>query len=357
MGLHDSITKMNQLHKDSVGLMAGGPIVALVEMILLIVGAFFIPQSSFVLILLVAFFGTLFYWAFQLVPRAKALDMEARKVYKDTFLSGMFGEYFESAHYWGEIGFTKQRVAEFDIYDFSNRFESEDKLSGYYKGVHFEQADVHIWHEDSRNSSGNTRPGEDKDIHYFQGRMFEFSAKLPYIHSLKIYNKLAMDAKNDKRIRGSEQNRVQMESMEFNEAFAVYSEDAHEAFYILTPQMMERLMEMYNKYCRINDYSFHNMSLHFQGDKLYFALEFYGNAFDPGKFPISYPEEKAKLKDDIQIIIDLIESLDLIDTDNLPEREEEPTRDFWADSWTQEENIVPEEDKPKGSTGGLKLKL
>jgi len=322
------------------------------------------PESMVPLFFIIFIVVGMVYLILSVIPRSKAAEQELKMLYKDTFLNGMFNEFFDNARYMGTIGFTQHKVREFELHDIGENFESEDQLSGDYKGVHFEQADVHSWTYYRKREHNQMET-------YFHGRMFIFDLPVHSIQSVKIFNKLALNAKNDHRLRGSESNRVEMESVQFNETFSVYSEDAHDAFYILTPPMMERLMQMFERYCKINDYAFHNISFHFKGSKLYFTMECDNKAFDAGKFPIDYSDEKKKLEADIQVIIDLIEALDLIDKNALNEKDDEPVRDFWAPSWTQEnttneENAngsvevayaSTEEEKPKSYTGGLKLKM
>lgn len=144
------------------------------------------------------------------------------------------------------------------LYKDREESESENHLTGDYKGVHFEQADVHSW-------TYYRKREHNKIETYFYGRMFIFDLPVRNIQSVKVLNKLPLNAKND--------------------------------------------------------YAFHNMSFHFKGSKLYFTMECDNRAFDAGKFPISYPDEKKKLEADIQVIIDLIEALDLIDKNALNEKE------------------------------------
>lgn len=365
MNLHDAITKMNKLHKESTRVIPVLAITWAVGMLGIIISMFIVPESMVPFFFILWIVAGMAYLILSVIPKSKEAEKELKTLYKDTFLNGMFNEFFENARYMGTLGFTQHKVKEFELHDLGEQFESEDQLSGIYKGVHFEQADVHSWTFYRKREHNQMET-------YFHGRMFIFDLPIHNIQSVKIFNKLVLDAKNDHRIRSSESNRVEMESVQFNEAFSVYSEDAHDAFYILTPPMMDRLMQLYERYCKINEYAFHNISFHFKGSKLYFTMECDNKAFDAGKFPISYPDEKAKMKSDIQVIIDLIESLDLIDTNALNEKEvDEPVHDFWAPSWTQEQNINEtnagdvvdtsydslEEEKPKAYTGGLKLKM
>lgn len=365
MNLHDAITKMNKLHKESKRVFPVLGITWGVGLLGVFGSALIAPESIVPVVFVLFIFAGMGYLTLSVIPKSKEAEHELKTLYKDTFLNGMFNEFFENARYMGTFGFSQHKVREFELHDIGEEFESEDHLSGIYKGVRFEQADVHSWTY-YRNRE------HDKIETYFYGRMFVFDLPVHGIQSIKILNKLPLDAKNDHRIRSSESNRIEMESIQFNEAFSVYSADAHEAFYVLTPSMMERLMQMFERYCKISEYAFNNISFHFKGSKLYYTMECDNKAFDAGKFPISYPDEKKKLEADIQVIIDLIEALDLIDKNALNEKAmDEPVRDFWAPSWTQEDTVgeinggnmedalydSSEEEKPKAYTGGLKLKL
>lgn len=362
--IYEAINKMNMLYKKSKRVFPVLGITWGVGLLGVFVSALIAPESIAPLFFIIFIFVGMGYLILSVIPKSKVAEIELKTLYKDTFLNGMFNEFFENARYMGTLGFTPHKVREFELHDIGEEFESEDHLSGTYKGVHFEQADVHTWtyHRKREHNQIET---------YFYGRMFIFDLPVHNIQSMKVLNKLPLNAKNDHRIRSSESKRVEMESVEFNKAFSVYSEDAHEAFYILTPSMMERLMQMFERYCKISDYAFQNISFHFKGSKLYFTMECDNKAFDAGKFPISYPDEKKKLEADIQVIIDLIEALDLIDKNALNEKEmAEPARDFWVPSWTQENAInesgadmsddvfndsVDASQKPY--TDGLKLKM
>lgn len=248
-------------------------------------------------------------------PMIKTMTREIRTMYKDNFLKGMFDEFFEEACYEGWWGFSEIEVMETGLYKLGNEFESEDKLSGIYKGVRFKQSDVHTWKRVERDEGV-------EEIDYFDGRMFVFDTTLQDIHSVRVYSRTGIGSENDRRIRPEEHETVSTESVQFNEWFSVYAQAAHDAFYVLTPDRMERIMRIFKQYCKKSNGDYYNMSLHFRSGKLYCAMEVSGNAFDPGDFPINYPEEKAKMKEDIQVIIDVIESLNLIDKDALDGKEE-----------------------------------
>ncbi len=365
MNLHEAITRMNKLHKESKRVFPVLGITWGVGLVGIFGSALINPESILPLFFFIFIFAGMGYLVLSVIPKAKEAEKELKTLYKDTFLNGMFNEFFDNARYMGTFGFTQHKVREFELHDLGESFESEDHLIGNYKGVHFEQADVHSWTYYPKREHDSTET-------YFYGRMFIFDLPVRGIQSVKVFNKLPLDVNTgDHRIRGSERNRVEMESVQFNNAFSVYSEDAHDAFYVLTPPMMDRLMEIFDRYCKIGNLALHNISFHFKDSKLYFTMECDNKAFDAGRFPISYPDEKKKMEGDIQVIIDLIEALDLIDKNALSEKDEEPVHDFWAPSWTQEDGgsevhaddaastsyDTVNEDKPKVNTGGLKLKI
>lgn len=229
-----------------------------------------------------------------------------RAEYKDTFIPGILNEKFDSAkfEYWG--GLTEMEVMQTSLYKLGNCLESEDLLTGEYKGVSFKQADVHIW---------NHVESEDKneDVEYFDGRIIMFDTKSDYCSSVRVISKPRTSGKGDYRLGFDEEHRVEMESMEFNDAFKVYARTGHDAFYILTPDVMEKMMKIFQEYCRTSGNRYRDMSFHFRDDKFYFAIENGGSSFEPGKLPISYPEEKKKLETDVQVIIDLIECFAFIE--------------------------------------------
>ena len=97
-----------------------------------------------------------------------------------------------------------------------------------------------------------------------------------------------------------------MENVRFNEEFDVYSRNPHDTFYLLTPQFMERLLVLKKKYTSI--------AICFENNRVVFAFNEVGNdAFDGTMISdISYPEEIAKVQNDIDDIKYIIGTIDQI---------------------------------------------
>lgn len=239
-------------------------------------------------------------------PESKRAMNALRTEYKDTFIPGILNENFDSAkfEYWG--GLMEMEVMQTSLYKLGNQLESEDLLSGEYKGVSFKQADVHIWNHVVREK-------DSEDIEYFDGRIIMFDTQTDYSSSVRVISKPRTSGKGDYRLGFDEEHRVEMESMEFNNIFKVYARAGHDAFYILTPEVMERMMAIWKKYGRNELGQCRDMSFHLRDNKFYFAVENGGSTFEPGKFPISYPDEKAKLEKDIGIIKELIDCFAFIE--------------------------------------------
>ena len=236
-------------------------------------------------------------------PESKGAMNALRTEYKDTFLPGVLNECFDNAKFEYWVGLTEMEIMQTSLYKLGNRLESEDLLSGEYKGVSFKQADVHIWNHVETEK-------KNYDVEYFDGRIIIFDTKADYSSSVRVISKQRTADKSDYRLGFDEDHRVEMESVQFNEAFKVYARTGHDAFYILTPEVMERIMKIWNQYGK---HQYRDMSFHFRDNKFYFAIESGNRAFEPGKFPISYPDEKAKLEKDIQIIMDLIDCFGFVE--------------------------------------------
>lgn len=219
---------------------------------------------------------------------------EFKELYKQQFVAAMLGEFFENPQYIWDKGFTSDAVRSFGISQLGNRFYSEDYISGIYKGVPFEQSDVKIqYHTSGKNSHTTT---------YFSGRMFVFHFTGRNVLPVQIFSEgFSYRAKPIERFR---MNKVKMESVDFNKCFDVKAVNEHDAFYVLTPPMMEKLFDLQSR--------FGNVALHFNGDRLFLGYNCGMGAFDADmRRPIDYPTERARMQRDMQVIIDIIEIMEL----------------------------------------------
>lgn len=98
---------------------------------------------------------------------------------------------------------------------------------------------------------------------------------------------------------------VEMENVDFEKEFAVYSYDQIEARYILSPVMMERILEYRKKWKR-------DIYLSFVNSKVYIAIPESENLFEPSFFSrLDNKEYYERMVSYLDLIIDVVESLNL----------------------------------------------
>ncbi|THB74667.1 MAG: DUF3137 domain-containing protein [Gammaproteobacteria bacterium] len=98
---------------------------------------------------------------------------------------------------------------------------------------------------------------------------------------------------------------IKMEDPVFEKEFVVYGEDQIEARYILSPALMERITKFRKK-------SGQRISLSFKGSKVYIAIPFSKNLFEPSIFSTILDFKPVKeFFDDFALMIDIVEDLNL----------------------------------------------
>ncbi len=220
---------------------------------------------------------------------------ELTSMYKDVFVRELLENNFENVVYQPTNGFTRDAVDSFDICRMGNRFFAEDYLNASFRGINFEVSDVRIADESSDEDSSSTTM-------LFEGRFITFDFSRELASSVNIFSdKFKYRALTRKENR---QEKVEMESVEFNKKFDVFSDNPHDAFYIITPNFMERLNALTTKY--------KSVAMSVTGRSIVVAFnEPENNAFDPKNMAgkVDYVEEQAKIQsdiDDIKIIISTI---------------------------------------------------
>ena len=73
-----------------------------------------------------------------------------------------------------------------------------------------------------------------------------FDCPKSFYSSTKVAEKEFLDSGNPGWFSGFE--KLETESIEFNELFGVYTTNEHDAFYLLTPHFMEKIIELERKF-------------------------------------------------------------------------------------------------------------
>jgi hypothetical protein len=230
----------------------GVTIIALISYIPLAIG---VGMIAFFIIAL-PFIGGAIY-AGNNSKKIKVISNEFKKVYVTEELKKVF----PASTYIYNRGFTEKEVIKSGLLYNRDRFASEDMISGKFDGVNFKCSDV--LQKEVRRSRKHTTV-----VTVFQGRFYEFDFPKKFKSNLILvqpYNYRPF----------SKLKKVKMESVKFNSEMKVYAESEHEAFYILTPQFMERLIFMDNKYLDKISFSFldNKLSIAIDSRKDYFDIK------------------------------------------------------------------------------------
>lgn len=114
-----------------------------------------------------------------------------------------------------------------------------DFVSGKYKNINVKFSDISLIEETtSTDSNGNTHTSENTR---FKGKYVIFGFNKSFSTDI-IIRERAFGSGFLKLFSCDEAHRVKMESSAFNDKYDVFANDPHNAFYVLTPHFMERLM-------------------------------------------------------------------------------------------------------------------
>ncbi len=164
-------------------------------------------------------------------------------------------------------------------------FKGEDMVAGKYGDTYFRMSDV-------TTQKVVRRDGKNKVEELFDGQVMCFSRfdnRKISDGRLQIFQKEFLSD-----LRGwKAEHEIQTENEAFNKEFYIYAENEHNAFYILTPQMMERIMEF-----AAADGG--QTALTFWDEKLYVAVK-RRSLFDP-VVDEAVEEQKKRILEDANII-------------------------------------------------------
>lgn len=221
--------------------------------------------------------------------------------YKSYFVDNSLKNLFTDLNYIHTSGFSSAVLSNTGMMRTGDVYRSNDYISGKYKDVMFSQADAQI-QDEYTDSDGNT--------HYvtiFKGRWMVFEFPKKFASQMEIVQKgfrgnlVPRNSQNGKRIAKSD-----TESITFNKMFNVYAEDGFEMFYILTPDIIQRIEDIASNGKR-------KILLCFTDNKLHVGLNDNKDAFEPpsARKPLDEKTELEKVQADIKPITEFIDTLKL----------------------------------------------
>ena len=215
-----------------------------------------------------------------------------KSLYKFFLVKRLIKKSFFNSKYNAYSGFTKEEAELFGIVDKCDYIHAEDYLKAEYNGIIFEHSDVWV---DKRDYEGHS-------VRAFSGMFMSFDYPEKNIYEMQLYSK-----RFSHRQYSTNQMmnfKVNMENVKFNKVCDVYTPEAQDAFYILTPQLMERLTGLFSR--------FSELAIHFYLGRVYVAYK-KGNqdSFDTKSVftKLSRKMEVEKIQQDIDDIKAIIEAV------------------------------------------------
>ena len=223
-----------------------------------------------------------------------------RSQYKAYFVRPAMEKTFSNLHYDHEASMSRALIDEAGALDTRDRFTSNDYATGEYKEVYFAQADIKIEEEYEDDDGESYRT-------VFKGRYMIFEFPKQFNFRLKIVQKhfggpqKITFGKSERKF-----NRISTESNTFDEKFRVYAQDGFEAYYILSPDLMERIESLSGRMTG-------KLLLYFVDKKLHIAIKDNADSLEPPKpfQPINEAQELSRVTQEIRVITDFIEYLKL----------------------------------------------
>lgn len=226
---------------------------------------------------------------------------EYHRYFKEEFIAGLIRGLIPDAVYEPKSGFSRQLISGTGLMMMGNIYSSEDYIRGSYDGVPFERADVLI-QDESTDSDGNT-----STTTYFRGRWMIFESNKNFTADLQIIGKGFGYARTKKGIftrKTERRHAVETEDEAFNKQFKCLCQDDVEAFYLLTPGVMQSLMQLVQ---RLDG----KVMVGFVDNRVHVAVNSGKDSLEPALFRAFSEKDLAEVQNEIQAITTFIKGLKL----------------------------------------------
>ncbi|MBR5713040.1 MAG: DUF3137 domain-containing protein [Lachnospiraceae bacterium] len=223
-----------------------------------------------------------------------------RELYKTTLVNRVAAEFFQNFEYLPDTGYEKNDLRSLEIMQFGSDYNSEDTIRGTYNGVPFTRADVYIA-DTSTDSEGNTTTTE-----YFKGQWLMITSNKDFHSDLQIIQKGFGFTKRKKGFftRKEERRHVfETEDVSFNKRFQCLCQNDAEAFYLLTPGLMQSLMQL-------SETLPYKMMVAYVQNQIHVLIDTHRDSMEPSKPKNgNFDRQLADIRQDMEIITRSISGL------------------------------------------------
>ena len=223
--------------------------------------------------------------------------------FKETFVLKSLNSVFTDLVYEPEKGLDESIIRNTGMMNMGDVYSSNDFISGKYKNINVIQADVHIEEEhETTDSDGDTTTTL---VTIFKGKWMIFDFNKLFKANIQVSQKGFGNSILSNWGEKIKYKKVMTEDQAFNNSFRIYAQDEHEAFYILTPSLMEKIKKL------TGDIS-GKLLFCFIDSKLHIGIQNNKDSFEHSIFT-KINEEKVtnEISQDIKLITNFVDELSL----------------------------------------------
>ena len=237
--------------------------------------------------------------AYFLLVRKKS--KEYKDYYKNVFVRGMIRQVIPDAEYEPGKGFPRELIRETGLMLMGNIYSSEDYIRGSYNNVSFERADILI-QDESTDSDGNTTTTT-----YLRGRWMIFESNKNFEADLQLIQKGFGYANKRRGLftkKADRRHEFKTEDEAFNKTFQCLCQNESEAFYLLTPGVMQGLL-------RLASQTDGKIMVGFVDNRLHVAVNSKKDSLEPPVFRSFNNGDFDEVRNEINAITGFVESVNL----------------------------------------------
>lgn len=252
------------------------------------------------------FFITVFIMAIRMFIKYIFLNKQITEFnngFKNKYVLSSLNKIFTDLKYFPDKGLDYGVIANTRMMDMGDRYSSNDYFEGKYKNVNVKQADVHIEEEQqTTDSDGHTTTTW---VTIFEGKWMIFDFNKTFTANVQVSQKGFGNSRVNNWCEKNRYKKVEMEDAEFNKMFRIYAQNEHDAFYILTPSLMEKIKNLARTVSG-------KLLLCFINNELHIGLYNYKDSFEHSVYK-KIDEEKINddISKEIKIITNFVDELDL----------------------------------------------
>lgn len=197
----------------------------------------------------------------------------------------------EGLVYEPRFGLPESVYSDLNVMRHGNRYHKEDLITGKYKNVYFVQSDLKVQYE----SNGE----HDTTTTYFRGRWIAIDYPKKFNGTVVIIdNSFAYGVKR------KELEKIQLENPYFNDMFTVRASDIQLGYYLLTPQLVEKIMELKQS-------TNGNIIVCFKNGYLHIFINDGKDSFEPNINNVNLMGDIQKFMQDFTLVSGTIDVLDI----------------------------------------------